>query len=166
MDGENNGKPYEQMDDLGVKNIKKPYFWFNTHMQSVILDSRTLDKFSGRKVHLRIHQVLKGNHPRSFLSVFLITGIGCDVVWGFRDRNWSWKRRVRILERMLKWKVKIVNLGYRTNPRFSLLECKPETWRLNLDFKSMYIWGPPGLSLLPPAASLAMKFHASKKLPP
>ncbi len=28
MDGENNGKPYEQMDDLGGKN---PYFWFNTH---------------------------------------------------------------------------------------------------------------------------------------
>ena len=27
MDGENNGKPYEQMDDLGGKN---PYFWFNT----------------------------------------------------------------------------------------------------------------------------------------
>ena len=29
MDGENNGKPYEQMDDLGVF----PYFWFNTHIQ-------------------------------------------------------------------------------------------------------------------------------------
>ena len=29
MDGENNGKPYEQMDDLGGKN---PYFWFNTQM--------------------------------------------------------------------------------------------------------------------------------------
>ena len=29
MDGENNGKPYEQMDDLGGKN---PYFWFNTHI--------------------------------------------------------------------------------------------------------------------------------------
>ena len=28
MDGENNGTPYEQMDDLGCKN---PYFWFNTH---------------------------------------------------------------------------------------------------------------------------------------
>ncbi len=25
MDGENNGKPYEQMDDLGGKN--HPYFW-------------------------------------------------------------------------------------------------------------------------------------------
>ena len=30
MDGENKGKPYEQMDDLGGKN---PYFWFNTHFQ-------------------------------------------------------------------------------------------------------------------------------------
>ena len=28
MDGENNGKPYEQMDDLGGF----PYFWFNTHL--------------------------------------------------------------------------------------------------------------------------------------
>ena len=27
MDGENNGQPYEQMDDLGGKH---PYFWFNT----------------------------------------------------------------------------------------------------------------------------------------
>ena len=27
MDGENKGKPYEQMDDLGGKNH---YFWFNT----------------------------------------------------------------------------------------------------------------------------------------
>ena len=30
MDGENNGKPYEQMDDLG--GFYHPYFWFNTHM--------------------------------------------------------------------------------------------------------------------------------------
>ena len=30
MDGENNGKPYEQMDDLGGF---PPFFWFNTHMQ-------------------------------------------------------------------------------------------------------------------------------------
>ena len=30
MDGENNGKPYEQMDDLGGKRY--PYFWFNTHL--------------------------------------------------------------------------------------------------------------------------------------
>ena len=29
MDGENNGTPYEQMDDFEGKN---PYFWFNTHM--------------------------------------------------------------------------------------------------------------------------------------
>ncbi len=28
MDGENNGKPYEQMDDLG---LKKPFFG-NTHI--------------------------------------------------------------------------------------------------------------------------------------
>ena len=28
MDGENNGKPYEQMDDLGVF----PYFWVDTHI--------------------------------------------------------------------------------------------------------------------------------------
>ncbi len=28
MDGENHGKPYEQMDDLGVF----PYFWLNTHI--------------------------------------------------------------------------------------------------------------------------------------
>ena len=28
MDGENNGKPYEQMDDLGGF---PHYFWFNTH---------------------------------------------------------------------------------------------------------------------------------------
>ncbi len=28
MDGENNGKPYEQMDDLGVF----PYFWVDTQM--------------------------------------------------------------------------------------------------------------------------------------
>ena len=28
MDGKNNGKPYEQMDDLG--GIFS-YFWFNTH---------------------------------------------------------------------------------------------------------------------------------------
>ena len=28
MDGENNGKPYEQMDDLGV-----PLFFGNTHFQ-------------------------------------------------------------------------------------------------------------------------------------
>ena len=30
MDGENNGKPHEQMDDLG--RVKNPYFWFNTHI--------------------------------------------------------------------------------------------------------------------------------------
>ncbi len=30
MDGENNGKPYEQMDDLGVP--QNPYFWFNTQI--------------------------------------------------------------------------------------------------------------------------------------
>ncbi len=30
MDGENNGKPYEQMDDLG--GLYTPVFvWFNTH---------------------------------------------------------------------------------------------------------------------------------------
>ena len=29
MDGENNGKAYEQMDDLG--GFYHPYFWFNTH---------------------------------------------------------------------------------------------------------------------------------------
>ena len=28
MDGENNGKPYENSMDLGGKS---PYFWFNTH---------------------------------------------------------------------------------------------------------------------------------------
>ena len=28
MDGKNNGKPYEQMDDLGVF----PYFWVDTHI--------------------------------------------------------------------------------------------------------------------------------------
>ena len=30
MDGENKGKPYEQMDDLG--GFYHPYFWFNTHV--------------------------------------------------------------------------------------------------------------------------------------
>ena len=30
MDGENNGKPYEQMDDLGGF---PHYFWFNTHLK-------------------------------------------------------------------------------------------------------------------------------------
>ena len=29
MDGENNGKPYEQMDDLGGKN---PYLWKHPHV--------------------------------------------------------------------------------------------------------------------------------------
>ena len=33
MDGENNGKPYEQMDDLGGKHH---YFWFNTHIQCIV----------------------------------------------------------------------------------------------------------------------------------
>ena len=32
MDGENNGKPYEQMDDLF---FFPPYFWFNTHMKNL-----------------------------------------------------------------------------------------------------------------------------------
>ena len=32
MDGGNNGKPYEQMDDLGIKNH---YFWFNTQIPSL-----------------------------------------------------------------------------------------------------------------------------------
>ena len=33
MDGENNGsKPYEQMDDLGLKNLKTPIFGFNIHI--------------------------------------------------------------------------------------------------------------------------------------
>ena len=36
MDGENNGTPYEQMDDLGGFN--HPYFWFNTHVLSKIQD--------------------------------------------------------------------------------------------------------------------------------
>ncbi len=30
MDGENHGKPYEQMDDLGGFH---PYFWFNSHVR-------------------------------------------------------------------------------------------------------------------------------------
>ena len=30
MDGENKGKPYEQMDDLGGF----PYFWVDTHIYS------------------------------------------------------------------------------------------------------------------------------------
>ncbi len=34
MDGENNGKPYEQMDDLGGKN---PYFWRATHNQWILV---------------------------------------------------------------------------------------------------------------------------------
>ena len=39
MDGENNGKPYEQMDDLGGFS---PYFWFNTHMGNMETCPRTL----------------------------------------------------------------------------------------------------------------------------
>ena len=31
MDGENNGKPYEQMDDLGFSH----YFWVDIHMDPV-----------------------------------------------------------------------------------------------------------------------------------
>ena len=31
MDGENNGKPYEQMDNLGG-GFSNPYFWFNTQI--------------------------------------------------------------------------------------------------------------------------------------
>ena len=31
MDGENNGKPYEQMDDLGGIWKTHPYFWVDTH---------------------------------------------------------------------------------------------------------------------------------------
>ena len=34
MDGETNGKPYEQMDDLGGK---KTYFWVNTHTRDSTL---------------------------------------------------------------------------------------------------------------------------------
>ena len=30
MEGDYNGKPYEQMDDLGGKN---PYIWFNTQIK-------------------------------------------------------------------------------------------------------------------------------------
>ena len=30
MDGENNGKPYEQMDDLGLKK-KETFFWKHPH---------------------------------------------------------------------------------------------------------------------------------------
>ena len=48
-----------KIDDLGVA---QPYFWFNTHMQSFLLDS-PFDKFSGPKVHQKIHQVLKGSPP-------------------------------------------------------------------------------------------------------
>ena len=35
MDGENSGKSYEQMDDLGGSS--HPYFWFNTHIKMVDL---------------------------------------------------------------------------------------------------------------------------------
>ena len=47
MDGENNGKPYEQMDDLGVSH---PYFWFNTQIVDFfflwlgVLGGRVLDE--------------------------------------------------------------------------------------------------------------------------
>ena len=30
MDGEHNGQPYDQMDDLG--GTKNNYFWFNSHI--------------------------------------------------------------------------------------------------------------------------------------
>ena len=39
MDGENNGKPYEQMDDLGVF----PYFWKHPHGSRVIATERKLE---------------------------------------------------------------------------------------------------------------------------
>ena len=41
MDGENNGKPYFLMDDLG--RFSHPYFWFNTQIQSDLLESYTLE---------------------------------------------------------------------------------------------------------------------------
>ena len=44
MDGENNGKPYEQMDDLGVPGT--PYFWVDTHMDLTTVSSKnTFDHF-------------------------------------------------------------------------------------------------------------------------
>ena len=36
MDGDNNGKPYEQMDDLGGKN---PYFWKHPNVKGVMSQS-------------------------------------------------------------------------------------------------------------------------------
>ena len=46
-----NGKPYEQMDDLGGKNFS-PYVWVDTHMnQAVSRDDTNMKKASFVGVH-------------------------------------------------------------------------------------------------------------------
>ncbi len=40
MDGENNGKPYEQMDDLGV-----PFIFGNTHINNIFLFNQCNSNF-------------------------------------------------------------------------------------------------------------------------
>ena len=50
MDGENNGKPYEQMDDLGVF----PYFWKHPRSQGLKLAKNMSDTKVGG---LCFHQV-------------------------------------------------------------------------------------------------------------
>ena len=52
MDGENKGKPYEQMDDLG--GFYHPYFWFNTHI------------LSGKFTQKRIWTILGASYHKSF----------------------------------------------------------------------------------------------------
>ena len=45
MDGENNGKPYEQMDDLGVPLFwKHPYLLFFLEIYSAMVFSRKAEK--------------------------------------------------------------------------------------------------------------------------
>ena len=55
MDGENNGKPYYLMDDLGGKNL---YFWFNTHIST--------DYFPTKDTY----QYVKWLQTASFLAFF------------------------------------------------------------------------------------------------
>ncbi len=56
MDGWNNGKPYVLVDDLGGK---KPYFWFNTHIDVTHFEKR---KKLGNK---HVFPMKHGNIPAS-----------------------------------------------------------------------------------------------------
>ena len=86
MDGENNGKPYEQMDDLGGKH---PYFWVDTHMCVCIISSTPKNQnYESRETNPRSEHFVENTG-----AIEEITSKKKRVAWwrGWLMFTWGWK---------------------------------------------------------------------------